>query len=97
MNAGKNRRGSQRDDAEDTYPVVIEVAPQTSDGAFQEIGALGSLLIQLVQNVFGSPGCISVVEHLNGVRFFIELTGVKSSTCIQSTRGDNLKNEEGRL
>ena len=56
----------------DSYPIVIDVTPETDDENLREIGAIGSLLIEIIQEVCDISGCITVEEITNGVRIVIK-------------------------
>jgi hypothetical protein len=51
--------------------VVLVVTPNTGNENLREIGAIGSLLIELVQEVYGFSGVVSVERCINGVRVSI--------------------------
>ncbi len=57
----------ERYDIDDHHRVVLVVTPKTGNENLREIGAIGSLLIELVQEVYGFSGVVSVERHINGV------------------------------
>jgi hypothetical protein len=56
----------------DAYPVDLEITPKTGDENLREIGAIGSLLIDLIRDVCGLSGRITVEESPDGVRVRVE-------------------------
>jgi hypothetical protein len=56
----------------DAYPVDLEITPKTGDENLREIGAIGNLLIDLIRDVCGLSGRITVEESPDGVRVRIE-------------------------
>lgn len=64
----------------DDHRVVLVVTPQTGDENLREIGAIGSLLIELVQEVCGLSGHVSVEKQINGVRISITPEKTEDST-----------------
>ena len=56
----------------DAYPVEIEITPKTGDEHLREIGAIGSLLAELIRDTCGLSGRITVEESLDGVRIRVE-------------------------
>lgn len=56
----------------DAYPIEIEITPKTGDEHLREIGAIGSLLAELIRDTCGLSGRITVEESLDGVRIRVE-------------------------
>ena len=63
----------------DAYPIDIDITPKTGDEDLREIGAIGSLLIELVKDTCGLNGRITVEATPSGVRVRIEPNGQKVS------------------
>jgi hypothetical protein len=57
--------------ANDENLIVFDVTPQTIDESLREIGAIGTLLIEIVQEVCGFSGRVTVEKRINGVRVSI--------------------------
>ena len=58
----------------DAYPIDLEVTPKTGDEHLREIGAIGSLLIELIRDTCGLSGRITIEEAPDGVRVRVEPT-----------------------
>jgi hypothetical protein len=55
-----------------TYPIDLDITPETESEDLREIGAIGSLLVELVREHSGLTGRITVEESPDGVRVRIE-------------------------
>jgi hypothetical protein len=64
----------------DAYPIDIDITPKTGDEDLREIGAIGSLLIELVKDTCGLNGRITVEATPNGVRVRVEPNGQEVSS-----------------
>lgn len=56
----------------DAYPVDLEITPKTGDEDLREIGAISSLLVDLIREVCGLSGRITVEESSDGVRVRVD-------------------------
>ncbi len=60
--------------------IVFDVTPHTGDENLREIGAIGLLLVETIQEACGLSGLISVEKRINGVRISIALEKTVDST-----------------
>jgi hypothetical protein len=60
--------------------IVFDVTVQTGDENLREIGAISALLIELVQEVCGLSGRISVEKFIDGIRVSIITENSEDST-----------------
>ena len=65
---------------QDAYPVDLEITPKTGDEDLREIGAIGTLLLELVRDTCGLNGRITVEATPTGVRVRVEPTGLEVSS-----------------
>jgi hypothetical protein len=63
----------------DAHPIDIDITPKTGDEDLREIGAIGSLLIELVKDTCGLNGRIIVEATPDGVRVRVEPNSHKVS------------------
>jgi len=56
----------------DVNPINLEISPETENENLREIGAIGSLLIELIRENCGLTGQITVEESADGVRIRID-------------------------
>ncbi|MFW9830825.1 MAG: hypothetical protein ACFFD8_03540 [Candidatus Thorarchaeota archaeon] len=64
---------------ERVYPIDIDITPKTGDENLREIGAIGSLLLELVRDTCGLNGRITVEATPGGVRVRVEPNGQEVS------------------
>jgi hypothetical protein len=64
----------------DAHPIDIDITPKTGDEDLREIGAIGTLLIELVKDTCGLNGRITVEATPNGVRVRVEPNGQEVSS-----------------
>ncbi|MFX0168171.1 MAG: hypothetical protein ACFE89_02335 [Candidatus Hodarchaeota archaeon] len=64
----------------DAYPVDLEITPATGDENLREIGAIGTLLLELVRDTCGLNGRITVEATPTGVRVRVEPNGLEVSS-----------------
>ena len=64
----------------DAYPIDLEITPQTGNEDLREIGAIGTLLIELIRDTCGLKGRIIVEKNHDGVRIRVEPNGQNAST-----------------
>lgn len=65
----------------DEYRVELVVTPQTGDENLREIGAIGVLLMEIIQEACGLSGRVSVEKHIDGVRVSITPEKSEDSAC----------------
>lgn len=70
----------------DTYPINLEITPETDNEHLREIGAIGSLLIELIRENCGLTGQIVLEESPDGVRIRVE-SNEQSITAFDHTGG----------
>ena len=68
MASGRIVQTNREKDVSDEYRVALVVTPQTGDETLREIGAIGFLLMEIIQEAWGLSGRVSVEKHSNGVR-----------------------------
>ncbi len=56
----------------DAYPVDLEITPRTGNENLREIGAIGTLLLELIRDTCGLEGRITVEESIDGIRIRVE-------------------------
>jgi hypothetical protein len=56
----------------DAYPVDLEITPRTGTENLREIGAIGTLLVELIRDTCGLKGRITVEESIDGIRIRVE-------------------------
>jgi hypothetical protein len=56
----------------DAYPVDLEITPRTGNENLREIGAIGTLLVELIRDTCGLKGRITVEESIDGIRIRVE-------------------------
>jgi hypothetical protein len=68
----------------DAYPIDIDITPKTGCEDLREIGAIGTLLLELVKDTLGLDGRITMESTPHGVRLRVEPNGheVSSVACI---------------
>ena len=64
----------------DAYPIDIDITPKTGDEDLREIGAIGTLLLELVKDTCGLNGRIIVEATPSGVRVRVEPNGHEVSS-----------------
>lgn len=64
----------------DACPVDLEITPATGCEDLREIGAIGTLLLELVKDTCGLNGRITVEATPAGVHVRVEPTGLKVSS-----------------
>ncbi len=64
----------------DAYPIDIDITPKTGCEDIREIGAIGTLLLELVKDTTGLKGRIIVEATPGGVRVRVEPTGHEVSS-----------------
>jgi hypothetical protein len=64
----------------DAYPVDLEITPATGCEDLREIGAIGTLLLELVRDTCGLNGRITVEATPTGVRVRVEPNGLEVSS-----------------
>ncbi|MFX1318823.1 MAG: hypothetical protein ACFE9D_04400 [Promethearchaeota archaeon] len=64
----------------DAYPIDINITPKTRCEDLREIGAIGTLLLELVKDTTGLKGRIIVEATPGGVRVRVEPTGHEVSS-----------------
>jgi hypothetical protein len=64
----------------DAHPFDINITPKTGNEDLREIGAIGTLLIELVKDTCGLSGRITVETTPDGVRVRVEPNGQRVST-----------------
>ncbi len=64
----------------DATLIVFDVTAQTADESLRELGAISTLLMDIVQEVCGFTGPISVEKHVNGVRISVTVEKSEDST-----------------
>jgi hypothetical protein len=64
----------------DAYPIDLEITPNTGNEDLREIGAIGSLLVELIKETCGLNGRITVDATPAGVRIRIEPTSSNLSS-----------------
>jgi len=64
----------------DAYPIDIDITPKTGCEDLREIGAIGTLLLELVKDTTGLKGRIIVEATPGGVRVRVEPTGHEVSS-----------------
>jgi hypothetical protein len=64
----------------DAYPIDINITPKTGCEDLREIGAIGTLLLELVKDTTGLKGRIIVEATPGGVRVRVEPTGHEVSS-----------------
>lgn len=60
--------------------IVFDVTHQTGDENLREIGAISTLLIEIVQEVCGLSGRVSVEKSIDGIRVSIATENSEDST-----------------
>ncbi len=64
----------------DAYPFDIDITPKTGCENLREIGAIGTLLIELVKDTCGLTGRLIVEATPSGVRVRVEPNGSEVSS-----------------
>ncbi len=64
----------------DTYPVDLDITPKTGNEDLREIGAIGTLLLELVKDTCGLNGRITVEATPGGIRIRVEPNGHEVSS-----------------
>ncbi len=64
----------------DAYPIDIVITPKTGCEDLREIGAIGTLLLELVKDTCGLSGRITVEATPAGVRVRVESNGQEVSS-----------------
>jgi hypothetical protein len=64
----------------DAYPIDIDITPKTGCEDLREIGAIGTLLLELVKDTTGLKGRIIVEATPGGVRVRVEPAGHEVSS-----------------
>jgi len=64
----------------DAYPIDIDITPKTGCEDLREIGAIGTLLLELVKDTCGLNGRITVEATPGGVRVRVEPNGHEVSS-----------------
>lgn len=70
----------------DAYSVDLEITPRTGDEDLREIGAIGSLLLELIKETCGLTGRITVEESSNGVRVRVK-PNKQDHACVAACGG----------
>ncbi|MFX1562760.1 MAG: hypothetical protein ACFFDP_05590 [Promethearchaeota archaeon] len=70
----------------DTNPINLEISPETENENLREIGAIGSLLIELIRQNCGLTGQITIEESEEGIRIRID-SNEKNLTAFAQTGG----------
>ncbi len=65
---------------DNAYPIDIDITPNTGCEDLREIGAIGTLLIELVKDTCGLNGRITVEATPAGVRIRVEPNGQEVSS-----------------
>lgn len=68
----------------ETYPIDLDITPQTGNEDLREIGAIGTLLLELVRDTCGLNGRITVEAAPGGVRIRVEPNSHEVSSVATS-------------